>query len=146
MSDPDQYGIWLWATDGVQSGFASAYAEFRRDLLQAVPGPEAVAELSSVHEVYLEELRRRAQSPTPDRPSEHPGAAYADALRRIFGNEAAQRNVSAAFDRYILSLKTAWNQVDPAAVRPADLAVIAQSIAWIASVSADLREVGKPDG
>jgi hypothetical protein len=144
MSVPDDLSIWLWAKEGVQSEFALAYAQFRQDLLKAFPDPQAVLDIAAAHDAYLAELHRSMQSSEPSPQVDDLGASYAKAVQQAFQDADARSRVMAAFDRYLDSVKQAWGAVDAASVQPADLAVIAQSIAWVAAVSGDVRQIGNP--
>jgi hypothetical protein len=67
------------------------------------------------------------------------GTTYSQALRHALSGTETRAHLDVAFNRYIAATKAAWAAIDVTEVHPQDLVAIAQSMAWVASIAAEIR-------
>jgi hypothetical protein len=138
MFGSDDPMAWRWATTPPQSVFEPAYVAFRAALESARPAAEAERAADQAFADYTAAVQQVWEAPDATR---RVGEAYAEYMRHLqaaFADAAVRRRVRAAFDQYVGDLKRAWADLDPRAVTPQDLGAIAQSAAWVASLTAEL--------
>lgn len=129
---------WLWATEGPQKEFASAYASFRQALEHSFPNPEAERAVGEAYAAYASAVQAPWQSGQHARRAAELEAAYAKSIRDALATGEARSRFDDAFQRYIVAARAAWTALDEAEIRPEDFLMIAQSIAWIASIAAEI--------
>ena len=139
MVGQDDPIAWQWATEGVQKDFAAAYADFRQALARAFPSPETVRAAADAYVAYTTALQEPWQSGDLVRRVNEFGKAYTSAVQEALSGAESQAHIDAAFKRYVSATQAAWAVTEVAAVQPADLFTIAQSMAWIASIAGEIR-------
>jgi hypothetical protein len=139
MEGTDIRSTWQWATVGVQKDFASAYADFRLALAQAFPSPEAARRVNEAYVTYATALDESWRSSDLASRVSEIGATYRSAVQEALSGAETRANIHAAFRQYVAATQAAWAAADIAEIQPEDLVTIAQSMAWIASIAADIR-------
>ncbi|WP_043345671.1 hypothetical protein [Belnapia moabensis] len=139
MEAPDEPSAWLWATTGPQKDFASAYAEFRHALTLAFPDPEAARAVGEAYNAYAGALQEPWKSGDLARRVGELADAYATSVHEALSGAEARTRIEEAFGRYVAATRAAWAATDPAEVKPEHLTMIAQSMAWIAAIAAEIR-------
>ncbi len=142
MSVDSASSPWQWATSGVQKDFASAYAGFRGGLQAAWPSSETERTIGAAFMNHLATLQDSWSSPDFARRAAESYATYTGTVQRAFAPDSSRRQIQEAFQSYVADHKRAWQQMDAALVKPEDLLTIAQSMAWVAGVAAQINSPG----
>jgi hypothetical protein len=130
--EPDR---WEWARSGVQKDFAKAYGAFRAEL-RAV-WPETVEhQLAEAYGKYVVVLQSAAPTPEGGLNALRAYEEYASRLQRALDENDARRRILDAFEHYVVVVREAWAGLNPAVVKPHDMAAICESMAWVSGLAA----------
>ena len=136
---------WRWAHEGPQNEFAGAFARFRLALEKSWVSPSLGSAVTNAHLRYSEALQKQLQAEQFAQPVAEAYAAYHEELRAATNSPRSQTTLQKAFLQYVNELKTAWANIEPSEMSVADLLAIAQSLTWIATITADITaDIGSP--
>jgi hypothetical protein len=123
----DEFGV---ATDGFREALSSAFGS-----------PETERVVVDLFDAYASVFRDAAQAPAVVTLAAQRFEPYSRAVAAAFASPASRAKLDDAFREYVLSIQSAWINVDPGSIVGADLASIAEEMQWVAGVMSAVDQV-----